>query len=279
MPQKIRTSGDSGYVIGWLEDHFDGIDSAVFSGDSLHNREALDRLDHYLARWQRELGLVARESAAVEYSARLGEKALCSGANADIFGVMVENGSTGIYYIEVHSSKQDAVLAWEAYWEADKKGVSNPVESMGYLACKSYMAPGYESGKLLAIVNRDDFTPQITVPENRVLNRPADEKEDSLHGVLVENRESRKIALIVFESKHQAAEFHFENCGRPASAAVAFVPNRCAVAFMVGDTVESLLTDIGGKAIIIFNPDDAEVVDGEENAPIEMRGMIANVSF
>lgn len=269
MPQKIRTTGDSGSLPQWLEESFDSIDSSVFNGDSLHNREALDRFDYYLARWQRELGLQGREFAAVDHSSQRGQLALLNGKTADVFGVLIED--RGNYFVEVHPSKREASLAWEAY----QQGATSPHGSMGYLACKSYTAPGYEGEKLLDIVNHDDFTPQFSVPKNKILNLSNEVSDGALHGVLVENRESRKIALIIFESKHQAADFHFENCGRPASAAVAFVPNRCAVAFMVGDTVESLPTDIGGKAIIIFNPYDAEIVDGEESAPIEIRGMIA----
>lgn len=44
-----------------VEEMCDSIDAAVFSGDSLHNREALERFRWYLGRWQRE-SVVIQES-------------------------------------------------------------------------------------------------------------------------------------------------------------------------------------------------------------------------
>lgn len=42
-------------ALGQLEDPVDTIDAAVFSGASFHNWEAIAELEHYMARWQREL--------------------------------------------------------------------------------------------------------------------------------------------------------------------------------------------------------------------------------
>jgi len=36
------------------EEALDSIDAAVFSGDSFHDQEGLDRLEYYTARWQKE---------------------------------------------------------------------------------------------------------------------------------------------------------------------------------------------------------------------------------
>jgi len=36
------------------EEALDSIDAAVFSGDSFHDQEGLDRLEYYMDRWQKE---------------------------------------------------------------------------------------------------------------------------------------------------------------------------------------------------------------------------------
>ena len=38
----------------WLEDSCDEIDASVFSSDSLHDIEAIERFQWYLGRWSRE---------------------------------------------------------------------------------------------------------------------------------------------------------------------------------------------------------------------------------
>lgn len=38
----------------YLDDLCDELDSSVFSGDSLHNKKALEEFQNYLKRWTRE---------------------------------------------------------------------------------------------------------------------------------------------------------------------------------------------------------------------------------
>ena len=42
----------------YLEEPLDEIDASVFSGDVLHNREAVERLEYFLQRWQKEIGVI-----------------------------------------------------------------------------------------------------------------------------------------------------------------------------------------------------------------------------
>lgn len=39
----------------WAEDAFDSIDAGFFSGDIFYNYEALERVEWYLARWQKRM--------------------------------------------------------------------------------------------------------------------------------------------------------------------------------------------------------------------------------
>ncbi|SIT50465.1 hypothetical protein BN2476_830036 [Paraburkholderia piptadeniae] len=39
----------------WAEDAADSIDAGFFSGDTFNDREALDRIEWYIARWQRQI--------------------------------------------------------------------------------------------------------------------------------------------------------------------------------------------------------------------------------
>ncbi len=48
-----------------IEEMFDGIDAAFFTGDSLRSEDALNRAEWYMARWLREI---------VNIRAALGEK-------------------------------------------------------------------------------------------------------------------------------------------------------------------------------------------------------------
>ena len=41
--------------MSYIDELLDSVDAAVFSGDSLHNREALDQFKMYLGRWNREV--------------------------------------------------------------------------------------------------------------------------------------------------------------------------------------------------------------------------------
>lgn len=49
-----------------MDDHYeelcDDIDSGILSGDSFNNKEACDRLEEYMARWQRQIADIRREN-------------------------------------------------------------------------------------------------------------------------------------------------------------------------------------------------------------------------
>ena len=38
----------------YLEDLFDQIDASVFSGDSLYDKDEIERFEHFLKRWKKE---------------------------------------------------------------------------------------------------------------------------------------------------------------------------------------------------------------------------------
>jgi len=50
----------------WAEDACDEIDAGFFSGDSFHDADALERIEWYMTRWQREIVNIRKIMAEVE---------------------------------------------------------------------------------------------------------------------------------------------------------------------------------------------------------------------
>lgn len=44
-----------------VDEAFDEIDAAVFSGDSFHDPDNLAELERYIARWSREIAVIRKE--------------------------------------------------------------------------------------------------------------------------------------------------------------------------------------------------------------------------
>ncbi len=72
-----------------VEEQLDGIDAAFFSGDTFHDKEALEKIEHYLARWTREVASIKKMMKDPEW---LGEEDADLPTDQDKFDAMIASG-------------------------------------------------------------------------------------------------------------------------------------------------------------------------------------------
>lgn len=268
---KLGESANHGSVREWLEEAFQSIDSAVFSGDSFEDRDALARFDYFVARWQR--GLVrARAQVDLETNAEQSLTALANGAVADLHAVFVERAvvhdgqrrGTFQYYLEVHADEAAAKEASNAYEVFDLPATA----PLYYIPCASYVAPGYHKGKLINVVNRDDDKPEVGFPDDMIEAEDQPVAEDSsIYAVAFQNFESEKLMLTLYAEKTQAEEFYMANKHRPVTVSQTVVPNRCAVAVLIGHDLNRFPHAFDGKLVEIINRDDIMWTSDNLNSP------------
>jgi hypothetical protein len=268
---KLGESPSSGSVSEWLEEAFQSIDAGIFSGDAFESQDALARFDYFVARWQR--GLVnARAHVDLETNAEQSLSALATGAVPDLHAVFVERAEvrdgqrrgTFHYYLEVHADEAAAKEASNAY-EVFDLPASAPLY---YIPCSSYVAPGYHKGKLINVVNRDDDKPEVGFPDEMIEaeDQPVT-AEPKIYAVAFQNFESEKLMLTLYAEKSHADEFYMANKHRPVTVSQIVVPNRCAVAVLIGHDLNLFPHAFDGKLVEIINRDDIMWTSGNLNTP------------